>query len=80
MVGGNTDQDKHVALHLISTSTRTSNREVGFAGDGGLARNAQLHWVSRMAADESGSVYIADRGNYRVRVLIPLYGALQPQE
>ncbi len=61
---------------LIETVAGTG--DYGFSGDGGLARNAQLHWVSQLASNASGQVYFADRLNYRVRVLTPIYGTLTP--
>ena len=38
-----------------------------FAGDGGLATNASLAYQYGIVADGIGNVFIADRGNYRVR-------------
>lgn len=42
-------------------------RTAGFAGDGGLARDALLTEPSAVAVADDGSVYIADTGNNRVR-------------
>ena len=39
----------------------------GFAGDNGLAANAQLFDPISIAADNSGAVYVADSNNARVR-------------
>jgi trimeric autotransporter adhesin len=39
----------------------------GYSGDGGLATNAALYYAAGIAIDSSGNVYIADRGNQRVR-------------
>lgn len=39
----------------------------GFSGDGGLATLAQLNYVYNIAFDISGSMYIGDASNHRVR-------------
>lgn len=39
----------------------------GFAGDGGLATNANLKIPAGLAFDKEGNIYIADRENHRVR-------------
>ena len=62
---------------IIDTVAGTG--DYGFTGDGGPARDAQLNWVSQLAADASGQIYFADRLNYRIRVLTPLYGSVTPQ-
>ena len=41
----------------------------GFSGDGGPARDAQLHDVLSVAADAAGNVFISDSGNARIRVV-----------
>jgi sugar lactone lactonase YvrE len=38
-----------------------------FGGDGGSARSAELNYVTGLALDAAGNVYLADRGNNRVR-------------
>ncbi len=43
----------------------------GFAGDGGSAVVAMLHYPNGVAVDESGSIYIADTGNRRIRKVDP---------
>ena len=43
----------------------------GYAGDGGLAREAQLGRVADVAVGSDGSVYIADTDNSCVRVVSP---------
>ena len=48
-------------------TTFAGNGTYGYAGDGGLAVNAQLTQPSAVAADSAGNVYIADFGNYTVR-------------
>ena len=41
--------------------------KAGFAGDGGLAQQALLNNPQAIARDPSGNLYIADRGNRRIR-------------
>lgn len=43
----------------------------GFNGDGGQATAAELFQPSGLAVDSSGNLYIADFGNYRVRMVTP---------
>ena len=46
----------------------------GFGGDGGRAVEALLDVPSGVAMDGAGNLYIADRGNNRIRVLTPVTG------
>jgi sugar lactone lactonase YvrE len=41
----------------------------GYAGDGGLAINALLNHPTGIAVDFAGNLYIADRDNYRIRMV-----------
>ena len=50
---------------IITTVAGTGSR--GFSGDGGPAANAQLSWPRGVAVDGSGSLYIAESGNDRIR-------------
>ena len=43
--------------------------EPGYGGDGGPAAEAQLASPFALAVDGSGNLYVADLGNYRIRVL-----------
>ena len=42
----------------------------GFTGDGGLAIGAELYSPTGVCTDASGSVYIADQQNYRIRKVL----------
>jgi sugar lactone lactonase YvrE len=55
------------ASGMISTIAGTGS--FGFSGDGGPATSAELFEPSDVAADNTGNVYIADRINFRVRVV-----------
>ena len=48
-------------------TTYAGNGSVGFAGDGGPARNAAFRWPNALAIDASGALLISDAGNQRVR-------------
>ena len=48
-------------------TTVAGSGEVGFAGDGGPATGAKLANPRDVAADADGNLYIADRGNQRIR-------------
>ena len=47
--------------------TTIAGGTAGFSGDGGPATAARLALPIQVAADGTGNVFIADRGNYRVR-------------
>lgn len=48
-------------------TTIAGNGIRGFSGDGGMATNAELNAPSDVYKDGGGNIYIADRGNNRVR-------------
>jgi uncharacterized protein (TIGR03437 family) len=48
-------------------TTVAGNGIAGFSGDGNLATNAQLRAPYGVAVDSSGTLYIADTYNYRIR-------------
>jgi sugar lactone lactonase YvrE len=48
-------------------TTVAGNGTNGYAGDGGCATNAELSFPNGVALDASNNLYIADRGNERIR-------------
>ena len=56
-------------LGTITTVAGTGER--GYSGDGGPAAAAQLDVPTGLAVDGSGNLYVADRGNDRVRRVDP---------
>jgi sugar lactone lactonase YvrE len=54
---------------IISTIAGTG--EAGAGGDGGPAANAQLNLPFGLTLDPEGNLYVADRGNNRIRVITP---------
>jgi uncharacterized protein (TIGR03437 family) len=52
-------------------STVAGNGLDGYAGDGGPASKAEFGFPAGIAFDSSGTLYIADRDNNRIRVLLP---------
>ena len=57
-----------VNAQYISTFAGHKTADTGaYAGDGGLAINAQLNSCTAVAVDSAGNVYIADKGNNVVR-------------
>jgi secreted PhoX family phosphatase len=49
--------------------TVAGNGTAGFAGDGGPATSAELHWPSDAGVDGAGNLIIADSDNNRIRVV-----------
>jgi len=54
---------------VISTAAGTGT--YGFNGDNGLAISAQVSYVSGVAVDAAGNIFIADRDNNRIRKVTP---------
>ncbi|MGD0798642.1 MAG: Ig-like domain repeat protein, partial [Acidobacteriaceae bacterium] len=52
-------------------STFAGNGTSGYGGDGGVATSAELNVPQGVAADGSGSLYIADEMNNRIRKVTP---------
>jgi sugar lactone lactonase YvrE len=50
---------------IITTVAGTGVK--GYSGDGGASTNAELNWPFGVAVDGSGSLFIADRDNNRIR-------------
>ena len=50
-------------------STVAGTGQAGFSGDGKLATGARLFWSKQVSFDQSGSLYIADEQNHRLRVV-----------
>ena len=57
----------------IQTSTNPE-----FGGDGGPALSSHLHFPDGCAFDTNGNLYIADRGNNEIRVVLSAAGAAAP--
>src|SRR5258708_39918086 len=53
-------------------TTVAGNGLTGFSGDGGPATNASLHFPRGGATDSAGTVFIADRGDCRIRRVDPM--------
>lgn len=52
-------------------TTVAGNREEGFSGDGGPATQARLNGPGGLSVDATGSLYIADTWNHRIRRVDP---------
>jgi hypothetical protein len=57
-------------------STFAGNATAGFSGDGGAATSAELSEPVDVALDLSGNLYIADRGNNRIRMVSAATGII----
>jgi hypothetical protein len=76
------DMTNHVIRKLdFATSTITTIAGTGtggYSGDGGLATAAQLSTPTSLYLDTNGNLFIADSGNYRIRVLDTNTGYIYP--
>jgi hypothetical protein len=64
----------HVVRKLDAAGTITvvaGTRTPGFAGDGGPAVQAQIDQPYGLAFDDDGTLYVSDRGNFRIRGIAP---------
>jgi len=64
------DLGNHTVRRIAPDGTVTlvaGTGDPGFSGDGGPARQARLSSPSGLALDNAGNLYIADRGNSRIR-------------
>jgi sugar lactone lactonase YvrE len=52
-------------------STVAGNGTAAFGGDGGPATSAQLNYPSTVDVDATGTVFVGDQANHRVRVIAP---------
>ena len=79
--GGNlyiVDSDRVCKVSNGVITTVAGNGTSGASGDYGAATSAAFFQPSAVAVDSAGSVYIADSGNNRVRVLIPTGSSTPP--
>jgi len=58
----------------IYTVAGTQETSFSYAGDGGAATSAHLHFPDGCSFDSHGNMYIADRGNNAIRVVIGAAG------
>lgn len=65
------DTDNHRIRKITGTTITTvaGNGEQGFSGDGGAATSAAIDSPNGVAVDATGTVYIGDTHNQRVRVV-----------
>jgi sugar lactone lactonase YvrE len=68
------DQDNNLVVKISPSGILTvvaGNGIAGFSGDGGSATGASLYSPWGVAVDATGSLYIADQGNGRIRKVSP---------
>ena len=62
------NQVRKVTISTGIIDNIAGNGSAGFSGDGGPASNASFY-PNGIALDRSGNIYIADGGNYRIRMI-----------
>ena len=70
IVEGATSRVRKVDPNGVMTTIAGTGRS-GFTGDGGPANRADLQSPTDVAVDAHGNIYIADRGNNRIRKVVP---------
>jgi sugar lactone lactonase YvrE len=68
------DANNHRIRKITPAGTITTIAGIGtgaYSGDGGAATAAQLKYPRGVTLDGSGSIYISDNGNYRIRKIDP---------
>ena len=68
------DSNNNIVVRISRSGVLTvvaGNGTLGFSGDGGSATSASLNAPCGVAVDSAGNLYIADYGNYRVRLVSP---------
>ncbi|MEU9982143.1 RICIN domain-containing protein [Streptomyces sp. NPDC050856] len=66
---GNHQVRKITADGTISTIAGTGT--AGYRGDNGPAASAQLNWPRDVAVEDTGTVYVVDASNHRIRKITP---------
>lgn len=59
--------------------TVVGNGTAGFSGDGGSAIDAQIEGATGLTVDQSGNLFITDRGNFRIRYVKNTVSICDPQ-
>jgi uncharacterized protein (TIGR03437 family) len=67
----NNDRILRLAQGATQSTTAVGGNGTGFSGDGSFAVRAQLDAPTSVAVDAAGNLYIADFGNFRVRMVDP---------